>query len=246
MSTAEPQPPTSVPAFPSREYSHLLPPDQEHELSGLPNRVAFATALTLASTMLSGQFSLVAIDLDHMKDINDSQGHTAGDKHIRAAANVLEFVTRADDLVISLQDDTPKPAIPIHNSGDEFYVILPGITRQEALDKVMTRFQGALACFGIAASMGGRPHQDGESAEDLNADVEILRQNNKLKRKLTGYAGLEDEILQHGDALVEKGVRLRDLPIVYSALVRRRAARVETEKLEQPALFEFGAVELFE
>jgi two-component system cell cycle response regulator len=59
--------------------------------------------------------SLVMIDLDHFKKINDQFGHTAGDAVLRSVGHILAAVTRVEDVVARY-------------GGEEFAVIVPGAT----------------------------------------------------------------------------------------------------------------------
>jgi diguanylate cyclase (GGDEF)-like protein len=59
--------------------------------------------------------SLVMLDLDHFKRINDQYGHTAGDAILRSVGHTLTAVTRMEDVVARY-------------GGEEFAIILPGAT----------------------------------------------------------------------------------------------------------------------
>ncbi len=63
---------------------------------------------------------VMMIDVDDLKTINDEMGHAAGDVVIRAAANAVRTLIRADDLLFRW-------------GGDEFVAIMPNMTR-EAVD----------------------------------------------------------------------------------------------------------------
>ncbi|MCK6525430.1 GGDEF domain-containing protein [Myxococcota bacterium] len=86
-------------------------------LTGLPNRRAFDDALAGALDNVRRQdarYALLAIDVDHLKRINDAGGHAAGDAAIRAVAEVLRRECRASDL-------------PARVGGDELMVLAAGV-----------------------------------------------------------------------------------------------------------------------
>ena len=96
---------------------------QSDPLTGLANRHRFdeALALELRSAQRSGQpLSLLLLDVDHFKGLNDSQGHPAGDKVLRTLSGVLrDRARRPRDLVARL-------------GGDEFAILLPETSSQSA------------------------------------------------------------------------------------------------------------------
>lgn len=65
-------------------------------------------------------FSIILIDLDHFKDVNDTYGHLAGDRVLRAVASLLNDEKRASDFLARY-------------GGEEFALILPGIDANSAL-----------------------------------------------------------------------------------------------------------------
>jgi diguanylate cyclase (GGDEF)-like protein/PAS domain S-box-containing protein len=86
-------------------------------LTGLPNRLLFQDRLaqTLAQAKRSGvQFTLIFIDLDNFKPINDTLGHAIGDRVLQEAANRLSGSVRECDTVARL-------------GGDEFVILAPGL-----------------------------------------------------------------------------------------------------------------------
>ena len=66
------------------------------------------------SERLSQPFTLISLDLDHLKEINDTYGHNYGDLAIKAIGRVLKRNARSID-------------IPARIGGEEFNVMLPGI-----------------------------------------------------------------------------------------------------------------------
>jgi diguanylate cyclase (GGDEF)-like protein len=91
-------------------------------LTGLGNRRALEQRLgELCGSSSTGgcELSVVAIDLDMFKQINDTLGHDAGDKCLVFLGNVLKAGLRRDDLAIRL-------------GGDEFLVLMPNQSLEEA------------------------------------------------------------------------------------------------------------------
>ena len=83
-------------------------------LTGAGNRRAFQALLASAEGLpAGGRGALAMIDLDHLKEINDSAGHGAGDAAIRAAAEAIRGLLRGSDLLFRW-------------GGDEFLALLPG------------------------------------------------------------------------------------------------------------------------
>lgn len=91
-------------------------------LTGLPNRRAF-TELARAEIERAQRFiqplSLVAIDLDHFKSINDNHGHAVGDAVLVDFARRAQAQLRVIDLLARI-------------GGEEFVLLLPGTDAQGA------------------------------------------------------------------------------------------------------------------
>ncbi|MTI19110.1 diguanylate cyclase [Rhodobacteraceae bacterium RKSG542] len=90
-------------------------------LTRLPNRQCFEKLLTNAikdGRTTGNSFALALLDLDHFKQINDTRGHTAGDKVLRKVANRLLSLKEQGHIVARL-------------GGDEFAVIVKAPTRAE-------------------------------------------------------------------------------------------------------------------
>lgn len=91
-------------------------------LTGLANRRAFDLELTRRISQRQRQgtpLSLMVIDVDHFKQINDTFGHQAGDAIILQVAQILASTSRVMDLVVRL-------------GGDEFAISLTGTDLAEA------------------------------------------------------------------------------------------------------------------
>ncbi|WP_417711504.1 EAL domain-containing protein [Roseibium aggregatum] len=100
-------------------------------LSGLPNRARFHTLLTetLEESAAEGtNTAVVYIDLDHFKDINDTLGHSAGDKVITAVAQRLQRVI-------------PDTGIVARISGDEFAMVIRNCEDDVWLEYILDQVQ---------------------------------------------------------------------------------------------------------
>lgn len=102
-------------------------------LTGLPNRRAFEEALIrdLARTeRQGGPLTLILLDADHFKKVNDTYGHHGGDMVLRALSDVLRESTRSSDVAARV-------------GGEEFALILPQTDSDNALvvaERVRMRF----------------------------------------------------------------------------------------------------------
>jgi diguanylate cyclase (GGDEF)-like protein len=114
------------------------------KLTGLYNRRLFEEQFDAAvarSHRNGEQLSLLVVDLDGLKRINDLGGHPSGDEALRALAESLVESSRAGDVACRL-------------GGDEFAVILPGADTDAAI-KVAERAQEALNQRGPYSFSGG-------------------------------------------------------------------------------------------
>lgn len=102
-------------------------------LTGLYNRRHFEETLKKEVTRAQRQnqpFSIIGIDLDFLKKINDEHGHAYGDLAIKTVAEVLKNNARSID-------------IPARMGGEEFNVLLPGIDSNGAM-KAAERIRKAI------------------------------------------------------------------------------------------------------
>lgn len=73
-------------------------------------------------------FSLLMIDLDHLKQLNDARGHQAGDAALKHIASILSKEKRETD-------------IAVRYGGDEFFVLMPGVLTDDA-ERLARRISG--------------------------------------------------------------------------------------------------------
>ena len=130
------------------------------KLTGLYNRRLFEEQFdaAVARSQRNGeQLSLLVVDLDGLKRINDLGGHPAGDEALRALADALRDCCRAGD-------------IPCRLGGDEFAIILPGATADDAI-RVAERAQDALIARGPYSFSGGVAR----AATNLGSSYDLYR-----------------------------------------------------------------------
>lgn len=103
-------------------------------LTGLPNRSLWmirARAALLAAQRHHDALAVLFLDLDHFKTVNDSLGHTAGDKLLVAVARRLAGSVREEDVLARL-------------GGDEFVALLPRLSQPEDAATVARKMLAAL------------------------------------------------------------------------------------------------------
>lgn len=112
-------------------------------LTGLLNRQGLAEVA--ASGSLAGVGTLLYVDLDRFKAINDEHGHAVGDGVLLAVARSIRTVARAGDVAVRL-------------GGDEFVLICPGLGSVDVAERrrheVLTAIRTCTAPVPVEASIG--------------------------------------------------------------------------------------------
>ncbi|MDR1044598.1 MAG: diguanylate cyclase [Candidatus Adiutrix sp.] len=121
-------------------------------LTGLYNRRIFNEVLQrefYKAQRHNFNLSLLSIDLDHFKSVNDRHGHQTGDLVLKAVAGVISSVARGTDL-------------PARLGGEEFAILLPHTSQEQALT-VAGRLKNILAGddFRLPAAVGGQTISQG-------------------------------------------------------------------------------------
>ncbi|WP_210357993.1 bifunctional diguanylate cyclase/phosphodiesterase [Sphingomonas beigongshangi] len=152
-----------------RAVEHLASHDP---LTDLPNRAAFDRQLALAIVQ-DRPFSLIAVDLDRFKAVNDVFGHAAGDEILQRVAGMLRASVREVDVVARI-------------GGDEFVILQRHETGADdarvLAARILATFTGEMdpardpMAVGCSLGVANFP-QDGASADVLrhNADVALYR-----------------------------------------------------------------------
>ena len=113
------------------EYSSTLRTEKDHDgLTGLYNRGKFNEMMSL---LFSRQetIAIYNMDVNNLKQINDGQGHEAGDRLLLKAAESLKKIEA-------------RNIIPFRIGGDEFIVIAIHVSRAEA-EKILSDWESGLA-----------------------------------------------------------------------------------------------------
>jgi diguanylate cyclase (GGDEF)-like protein len=155
-------------------------------LTGLPNTRFMFMHLNRElsrAERLGSEVSLVVMDLDDFKEINDTYGHHTGDRALREIAAVLRNTIRPYDTCVRY-------------AGDEFVIVLAGCDAAQAEAKRL-ELQNAVSelyfearpgkqiQLGVSAGTAVFPH-DGRTYEDLLAVADNRMYRDKSRRKIGG------------------------------------------------------------
>jgi diguanylate cyclase (GGDEF)-like protein len=172
-------------------------------LTGLPNRALFRDRLehALSRARRGEPLSVMLLDLDRFKRVNDTLGHMAGDELIREFGARMAALVRDCDTVARL-------------SGDEFAILLPGMGCHkdiEALSRrilaaVRERFEvlGNSAFVGVSIGMICAPESGLDRAELMRkADIALYRAKSEGRDCYRHFTECMDERVQYSSAIEE-------------------------------------------
>ena len=143
-------------------------------LTGLANRRAFEERLDARLAGESSAFAVLMLDVDDLKQVNDAQGHAAGDAVLVEVARVLRSHVREGDIVTRW-------------GGDEFVLLVDGLDRVGAVS-LARRVGGTLLAGGdgsrsISVSLGTACYPaDGSSRDTLLAAADRSMYSDKRQR----------------------------------------------------------------
>jgi diguanylate cyclase (GGDEF)-like protein len=192
-------------------------------LTGLPNRALFLDRLEHAREVAGRRgegLTVLFIDLDRFKSVNDSLGHRAGDELLAAVAERLRGCLRASDTAARL-------------GGDEFAVLLEGAAVEDGvrvangiIAAVSEPFRVAGRDIFIGASIGVAPDRsrNADAGELLsNADVAMYR----AKRAGSGRTAvfephMHDEVVNHLNlaSYLQRALSFDEMSLQYQPLIR--------------------------
>jgi diguanylate cyclase (GGDEF)-like protein/PAS domain S-box-containing protein len=156
-------------------------------LTGLANRALFRDRVSHALALAQRQghpITVLFLDLDDFKRVNDSLGHAEGDRLLIAAAERFQSCARAADTVSRL-------------GGDEFAILIEHVAGSDGRPELLQRLEEAMtypfALSGnqvqVSASIGVATASPGDTADDLlrNADVAMYAAKRRGKGRSETY-----------------------------------------------------------
>lgn len=216
-------------------------------LTGLPNR-AVATHMLGHLMNANREGSVIFIDLDGFKKINDNLGHEAGDELLKQASRriieiglerTLEDLDACTTPFGELCDRAPEDVVFVRFAGDEFVAILPGITSRSELERISDRVVAALkqpflvkgTSITIGASVGiARAPVDSQGALELLNFADLAMYVAKQAGK-NGFRFFDPEMR---DVVVERSRIESDLreAVAQNQLVLHYQPKLDAQSLE--------------
>lgn len=200
--------------------SHLAHHDA---LTGLPNRVLFRERLNVAlasNVAQTSRVSVICLDLDHFKEVNDTMGHGAGDVLLQQLSNRLMGCVRQSDTVARL-------------GGDEFAIIQVGINQpldaeelsRKLIEVVRTPFtiEGQDLHIGVSIGISLADINDNDPERLLkNADIALYRAKQSGRATYRIFEAKMDAELQERKALeydLRQAILKDELEVHYQPLI---------------------------
>src|SRR5690606_18909070 len=141
-------------------------------LTQLKNRSFFVDELSRLKRKGPFPVSAIAIDLNNLKETNDSQGHAAGDALLRRMGEVLSKAVDGQSQAARM-------------GGDEFIVLLPGTSAKKAREtcEVIAQLIGLSNQYhvgeALSVSMGVASCSDGKGLDDMLREADMRMYENK-------------------------------------------------------------------
>lgn len=146
-------------------YRHALTAALTDPLTGVNNRTAMNSALIRETELArrhGNALSLIAVDIDHFKQVNDTYGHLAGDYVLKAVAEALTDCTRRTDILF-------------RSGGEEFLILLSNTGKEGALllaERIRSTIESCELLYGddkiaVTTSLGVACFSKGDNSESL-------------------------------------------------------------------------------
>jgi diguanylate cyclase (GGDEF)-like protein/PAS domain S-box-containing protein len=181
-----------------RQQEEMRRKAMHDQLTGLPNRALFMDSLERAiakGRRRSSRFSVLFIDLDRFKEVNDTMGHHAGDALLQAVAQRLGTAVRQSDLVARLGGDEFVILIEEHGGPEDVMIVaqkaLALLERPVTIDWREAEISGSI---GIASYP-----EDGADVETLmrNADVAMYQAKERGRNNFQFFSEDLNRLSQH-------------------------------------------------
>jgi diguanylate cyclase (GGDEF)-like protein len=210
-----------------RRLRHLATHDA---LTGLPNRSLLSDRLrmSIAQARRTGHgFTVLALDLDGFKKVNDALGHAVGDELLRVAARRLRDTLRDVDTLARV-------------GGDEFVAVLPNAAAEAEIQVVARRMISTIHlpfdidghALYVSASIGAATfpaHGDTEVRLLAHADTAMYRAKETGKSRCVIYNERTFTRPEHDvslEAAMFEAVRNGEFLVHYQPIVDARSRRV--------------------
>jgi diguanylate cyclase (GGDEF)-like protein len=211
-------------------------------LTGLPNRLLFRELLEKAVGAARRTGRMVAamcVDLDHFKRINDTSGHSSGDRLLQAVAERLKDTIRASDTITRSQVRDPSQSVA-RLGGDEFILLLHDIAQADDTAKIACRILdsfrmpfviGSSEVF-ISASLGiSLFPQDGSDPEELlkNADAALYHAKDSGRNNFQFYSPSLNETafrVLSLESSLRRAIERHEFVVHYQTQVDARDGRI--------------------
>ncbi|MFM2438439.1 MAG: hypothetical protein RLZ55_1258 [Actinomycetota bacterium] len=211
-----------------RNSAALVQQARHDSLTGLPNRATLMDELESAVVERrrrgardgeNGRLSLLFVDLDRFKDVNDTLGHEAGDRLLIGVVGRLQAAVRQNDRVYRL-------------AGDEFVVLCPDMPDDAAAEQLAQRLLVSLAepftisntPVWVEASIGISQLRAGSSPDELLREADLAMYRAKQDGRGRWHA-FDDELATaaHSRLHLSKALRLaveqEELRLLYQPVV---------------------------
>ncbi|WP_304546354.1 putative bifunctional diguanylate cyclase/phosphodiesterase [Sulfurimonas microaerophilic] len=206
-----------------QEQEKLYNLSTKDPLSGLYNRLSLIEKinwLIAQSKRTKEGFTLIFLDLDDFKNINDTYGHEFGDMVLKEISEVIQSSLRSNDIISRF-------------GGDEFVIILPNVTDITNTVEVLTKLQQKLfmpIChqeftYNTTSSMGVVIYpKDGDNATSLlkNADIAMYKSKALGKNNFSFFTNeLNKELKEklHIKSMIELALKNNGFELHYQPQV---------------------------
>ncbi|WP_293777728.1 EAL domain-containing protein [uncultured Oxalicibacterium sp.] len=200
------------------------------ELTGLPNRSLLTDRLRMAIAQArrsDSGFTVVELDLDGFKKVNDALGHGVGDSLLRIAADRLRVLLRDVDTLARV-------------GGDEFVVVLPGVIEEAEINAIARRMISSMQLpfeidgntLYVSTSIGAAVypvHGDTDVKLLAHADTALYRAKETGKARCVIYNQIVFNRLEHDvsmEAAMFEAVRNGEFLLHYQPIVDARTRQI--------------------